>query len=65
MELDPQKSWSLPTRLAAKTLGVAVSTMKRWRAEGRGPTYKRSETGRIRYPTVELLAYRQEHVVAD
>jgi predicted site-specific integrase-resolvase len=61
VDLDPQKAKFLNTRRAAAALGVAVSTMKRWRKEGLGPEYIRSETGRIRYLTVEVLAYREQN----
>ena len=62
MEIDPQNAKFVNTRRAAAALGVAESTMKRWRMEGRGPEYIRSETGRIRYLTIEVLTYREQHV---
>lgn len=62
MEPDPQKAKFLNTSRAAAALGVAVSTMKRWRTEGRGPDFIRSETGRIRYLTVDIIAYREQDV---
>lgn len=62
MDLDPQKAKYLKPCRAAKALGVAVSTMARWRSEGRGPEYEKSETNRILYLTAAVLAYRERNM---
>jgi hypothetical protein len=48
---------------AARRLGVAVSTMKRWAVVGRGPRYSRTGDvrGRTIYSAADLAAWLDEH----
>ena len=57
----------LPTRDAAKILGVSSGWLERKRWEGLPPSYVRvgGPTGRaVRYRETDLLAYIEENVVA-
>jgi len=57
----------LPTRDAAKILGVSTGWLERKRWEGLPPSYVRvgGPTGRaVRYRETDLLAYIEENVVA-
>lgn len=58
MELE---TYSRPE--AARRLGVAAGTLKRWAAEGRGPRYAR--TGKVKgkaiYSAADLAAWLAEH----
>jgi transposase len=51
---------------AARRLGVAAGTLKRWAAEGRGPRYARTGTvkGRAIYTAADLAAWLAEHKTA-
>ena len=42
---------------AAKFLGVAVNTIRFWRAQRRGPPYVRVGTKAVRYRRGDLLAF--------
>ena len=39
----------LPTKEAAKALGVAVQTLRAWRGSGKGPAYVRLSANRCAY----------------
>lgn len=41
----------------AELLRVSESTLKRWRREGKGPTYTRLDAGSIRYHRADLEAW--------
>ena len=51
-------------RVAARIIGISVSTIRQWRARGRGPQFVKIDDSIIRYPeeTVREFAeaYRQE-----
>ena len=51
----------LNPRRAAIWLGVSVSTLERWRAQGTGPKYVQEPGGRlVIYPVDELRAWLRE-----
>ena len=51
------------TKRAAKELGIAVITLKKWRMQGKGPPFIKLETRRVLYPTADLIAYREASTV--
>ncbi len=42
---------------AARTLGLAVATLRRWRQLGRGPAWHKIGPAAVRYDVAELRAY--------
>ena len=51
------------TSEAADYLHRAVPTLKLWRREGKGPTFRRDESGRITYKKRWLNEHRNKGVV--
>ena len=48
---------------AAQWLKKSPITLKRWRTQGRGPTYRRLKSGRIEYTPKWLLEYSNKGIV--
>jgi excisionase family DNA binding protein len=46
----------VPTKIAAKYLGVSVRTLEDWRAKGKGPTFRKIGY-RVRYEISDLDAF--------
>lgn len=48
---------------AARRLGLAAGTLKRWAAQGIGPRYSRTGTvkGRVIYTAADLAAWLADH----
>lgn len=47
-----------PAELASRWAGrVTEKTLRNWRASGRGPSYVKSETGRVGYPIADVLRF--------
>lgn len=61
--MSPTDCLALSQRDAARRVGVHPATLKRWRAEGTGPTYIRLESGRIRYRAEALDAWLDSRAV--
>lgn len=47
----------LNRREAAALIGKDISTLDRWRREGKGPAYTKTDTGRIIYWYSDVMAY--------
>jgi hypothetical protein len=47
------------TKEAAQFLKKSPITLKRWRSQGRGPTFRKTETGRIEYTLLWLREYSE------
>lgn len=59
-EVEPLKVLREPA--AAKTLGVSKAALRRWRREGRGPSFIRLERA-IGYRLVDLERFLSENTV--
>lgn len=47
----------IPSKAAAKRLGISAQTLERWRARGYGPPYTRSGRGHVYYSAEDLAAW--------
>jgi hypothetical protein len=56
----PDDSMKVTTRVAAKIVGRAPSTLKRWRYEGIGPEYT-SIRNRVRYDVGVLVKFNEDN----
>jgi len=54
----------LGTAEAARWLNKSSVTLKRWRAQGRGPTFRKNETGRVEYTPTWLREYSERGIVS-
>ena len=58
---DPEEELNTPE--AAHLLNKAVPTLKLWRREGKGPTYRKDESGRVTYKRKWLNEHQNKGVV--
>lgn len=54
------KALLLTTNEVATIVGYSVSTLKQWRREGKGPVFLTTDTGGIRYSSVEVQRWLNE-----
>jgi hypothetical protein len=53
----------LGTTEAARLLNKSPVTLKRWRSQGRGPTFRKTESGRVEYTFHWLREYSESGIV--
>ena len=54
----------LDTIEAARWVNKSPVTLKRWRSQGRGPTYRKTESGRVEYTLRWLREFSNSGIVS-
>ena len=64
LDLLLEDNQPLDTIKAAKWLGKSPITLKRWRYQCRGPTYRKDESGRVTYTPKWLREFSNRGIVS-
>ena len=60
----PHQDRLLNEKQAAHLLGISPKTLRNWRYEGRGPVYRKTGRGAIRYRISDILKFIEPGLVA-